>query len=81
LPDYRCYKDIIAVTWKAPIVGWVKANTDGSVKASLALCGGIFRDHRGTFLGVFASNLGDVTVFEAELTCILIAIENATSHS
>jgi hypothetical protein len=51
------------------------------MKASLALCGGIFRDQRGTFLGAFASNLGDVTIFEAELTGILIAMEYVASHS
>lgn len=77
---WRC-KDIIAVTWKAPTVGWVKANTNGSVKASLALCGDIFRDRRGIFLGPFASNLGDVTIFDEELTGILIAMEYAASHS
>jgi len=54
--------------------------TDGSLKANLASCGGIFRDHRGTFLGAFASNLGVVSVFEAELTGILIVMEYAASH-
>ncbi|AES79730.1 transmembrane protein, putative [Medicago truncatula] len=70
-PGYRRFKDIMEVTWKAPTAGWVKANIDGSVKAGLASCGGIFRDHRATFLGAFVCNLGDVSVFEAELTGIL----------
>jgi hypothetical protein len=50
------------VTWKPPTAGWVKVNIDGSQIGSLASCGGIFRDLRGTFLGSFASNLGDVSV-------------------
>jgi len=80
-PTYRRYKEIIAVTWKAPTIGWVKANTDGFVKYNLASCGGIFLDDRGTFLGAFASNLGDVSTSEAELIGILIAMVYAASHS
>jgi len=56
---------IIPVFWKAPTCRCVKANTDGSLVGSLASCGGIFRDHLGTFLGCFASNLAEVSVFEA----------------
>jgi len=80
-PGYRHFKEIIEVTWKALTARWVKANIDGFVKASLASCGDIFCDYRGTFLGTFASNLGDVTVFEAELTGILMAMEYAIAHS
>jgi ribonuclease HI len=80
-PGYRRFKDIVEVTWKAPTVGWVKANNDGSVQAGLASCGGIFRDYRGTFHGAFACNLGDVSVSEAELTGILMAMEYAVAHS
>ena len=59
----------------------MKANKDGSVKASWASCRGIFRDHKGTFLGAFASNLGEVTVYEAELNGIITAMEFAASNS
>jgi len=62
-PCYRRFKDIVEVTWKAPTIGWVKANTDGSVKAGLASCRSLFRDHRGTFLGAFACDLVYVSVF------------------
>jgi len=69
------------VTWKAPTASWVKANTDGSVRAGYASCGGIFRDHRCTFLGAFGCNLGEVSVFEAEITGILSAMEYVVAHS
>lgn len=35
-PGYRRFREIVEVTWKAHTAGWVKANTDGSVKASFA---------------------------------------------
>ena len=62
-PSFRKYKYIIPVVWKTPTTGWVKINTNGSVVNSLASCGGIFCDHRGTFKGCFASNLGGTSVF------------------
>jgi hypothetical protein len=75
------YKNIILVFWKAPTYIWVKTNTDGSFVDSLASCGEIFRDHLGTFLGCFASNLGEVSVFEAEVTSLILALEFASSHN
>ena len=42
---------------------------------------GFFRDFRGTFLGGFASNLGDCSVFEAELTGLMIAMEFASLYN
>jgi len=74
-PLYRRLVDITPVVWKPPTITWIKANTDGSVANSNAACGGIFRDFRGTFLGGFASNLGDCSVFEAELMGLMIAME------
>jgi len=47
----------------------------------LASCGGLLRDHRGTCLGGFASNLSDFSVFEVELTCIILALEYSASQS
>ncbi|AES66100.2 hypothetical protein MTR_2g062550 [Medicago truncatula] len=40
-----------------------------------------FRDYTGAFLGGFSSNLGLGTVFEAELTGLMLAIEYAASHN
>ena len=42
--------------------------------------GRLFRNHLGTFLGGFAANLGDVSVFEAEVTGLIVALEFAASH-
>lgn len=80
-PIHRRVKDIIAVVWKPPTINWVKANTDGSVVNFNASCGGIFQDFRGTLLGCFASNIGRVSVFEAELMGLIIAMEFAVSNS
>lgn len=74
-PLFRRYKDIVSIVWKPTTINWIKANKDGSVQNSKAACGGIFRDHRGTFLGCFASNLGLASVFEAELTWLILAME------
>jgi len=43
----------------------------------MAARGGICRDHRGTFMGCFISNLGTTSILEAELLAIIIALENA----
>jgi len=80
-PLYRRVADIITVVWKPPTITWVKANKDGSVVNLNAACGGIFRDFRGTFLGGFASNLGDCSVFEAELTGLVIGMEFAALYN
>ena len=66
-PHHRHFKDIIALFWKAPTPPWKKVNTDGSVVGNHATCGGIFRDHLGTFLGAFSCNLGHATVFSSEV--------------
>ena len=80
-PSYRRVKDIVPVTWQPPSITWVKANTDGSVIGSNSSCGGLFRDHLGAFLGGFSSNIGVGTVFEAELTGLMLAIKYAASHN
>jgi len=80
-PLYKRVADIITVVWKPPTITWVKANTDDSVVNLNAACGGIFRDFRGTFLGGFASNLGDCSVFEAELSGLMIAMEFAALYN
>jgi len=73
-PTHIRIRDIILVVWKAPTSTWVKANTDGSVRNTMAACGGIFRDCRGTFLGGFASNIGGGSVFDAEILGLILAM-------
>lgn len=76
-PSFRRFKDIVPVVWKAPTVNWIKVNIDGWVKNTMAACRGIFRDHHSYFLGCFACNLGAISLFEAELTGLIIAMEYA----
>jgi hypothetical protein len=32
----------LLVLWHTPVIGWMKANTDGSVTNGSAACGGLF---------------------------------------
>jgi len=79
-PLHRRVWDIIPVVWKPPSSPWVKANTGGSVRNLMAACGGIFRDSHNTFFVGFASNLGRVYVFEAEIMGLMVAMEYASSN-
>jgi len=80
-PSHRRVKDIITVIWKPPTITWIKANTDGSVINSIASCGGIFRDFRGSFMGAFACNLGEMSVYETEITGLIMAMEFAAQNN
>ena len=80
-PSYRRVKDIIPVVWKPPTISWIKVNTNGSFIDITASCGGLFCDFRGTFMVCFASNLGRVSVFEAELTGLILAMEFAALNN
>ena len=75
-PSFQRFKDIIPVFWKPPTPPFIKVNTNGSVLGCHAACGGIFRDHRGTFLACFPSNLGISSVLEAELHGMILAMEH-----
>jgi len=76
-PHCRRVEDKITVLWKAPTAPWLKVNTDGSVISRFAACGGLFRDHLGTFLGAFSCNVGLQFVYYAEVLGIILAIEFA----
>jgi ribonuclease HI len=76
-PHRRKVKEITLVVWKAPSSPWLKVNTDGSVLGGHAACGGLFRDHLGTFRGAFCCNIGAQSVFYAEVLGFIIAIEYA----
>jgi hypothetical protein len=79
-PHCRMFRDIVPVLWKSPTAPWLKVNTDGSVIGGNAAYGGLFRDHRGTFRGAFAGNIGVQSVFYAEVLAIIIAIECAARN-
>jgi len=70
----------VSVCWKAPTAPWVKVNTNGSVINNLGACGGLYRDHLGTFLGAFACNLGSCSVFDVEVFAFILALEFVALH-
>lgn len=80
VPHHRRFKDIIIVHWKAPSPPWMKVNTNGSIVGNYAGCGGLFRDHLGTFLGVFTCNLGIASVFSSEIQRFVFALEFAAQN-
>jgi len=73
----RRVKEIILVLWKAPTSMWLKVNTDGSMIGGQDACGGLFRDHLGTFRGAFYCNICLQFVFYAEVLGIIFCIEYA----
>ena len=70
---------IISVTCRPPILGWVKANTDGSAIGSprMSGAGGIFCNARGFVKGAFAFNTGMDFAYIAELQAAMFAIRKA----
>jgi ribonuclease HI len=57
------------VNWNMAPTFWVKCNTDGASRGypGTSSCGGIFRDHLGTFPGAFSANIGVATSLYAEI--------------
>lgn len=76
-----CTSTSLSVSWNPPSSGWVKLNTDGSVKGSCraAGAGGALRDCHGNWIAGFAKNLGTMNSFQAELWAVrqglLLAID------
>lgn len=70
---------VIEVNWHPPIIDCVKINTDGAWKSSSqkAGCGGVFRDHRGNFMGAYSSNLDIPSSIAAEVMAVIKAIQLA----
>jgi ribonuclease HI len=50
------------------------------VPPRVSSCGGIFRDHMGTFLGAFSANIGVATSLYAEICAAIYAIEFASGR-
>lgn len=63
------FKQQRLISWTFPPTGWVKLNTDGSVKGSSgeAAGGGLIRDETGRWMVRFGVNIGICTVTVAEL--------------
>ncbi|GAU37398.1 hypothetical protein TSUD_361030 [Trifolium subterraneum] len=72
------HKDFRWIGWEVPEEGWVKVNTDGASKGEgLAGCGGIIRDHRGSWCGGFAKFVGTGSAIIAELWGVLEGLKLA----
>lgn len=66
-----------------PRIG-LRFNTDGLSKYSPgpSVCGGVFRDYKGSFIGGFATSLGIQSSFFAEVMAdVIFAVEEAWSKS
>jgi ribonuclease HI len=68
------------IVWKPPTLPYIKVNTYGSLRNANAACGGIFRDRSGALMGGFSANLGDCSIFEAEIMGFIIAIKMTARH-
>nr|GLL25228.1 uncharacterized protein LOC109163410 [Ipomoea trifida] len=57
------------ISWQPPEEGWIKCNMDGAFKkgSGLVSVGGLFRDHKGSWILGFMSKIGDTNSFAAEL--------------
>lgn len=53
---------------------------DDSLIGGHATCGGIFRNHLGTFLGAFSCNMGNSFVFLSEIYGFIFVMEFAAHH-
>ncbi|PNY03736.1 ribonuclease H [Trifolium pratense] len=75
-PRLRNAPVISLVLWKAPLVFWLKVNTDRSVLSNppSAACGGIFRNNLASFKDCFAQKLDTVSVTYAEIFAIILVV-------
>lgn len=54
-------KPLIIVKWQKPNEGWIKLNTDATVKLHTSM-GGIIRDSDGRFIYAFQNTCGKITL-------------------
>ncbi|XP_020599042.1 uncharacterized protein LOC110038519, partial [Phalaenopsis equestris] len=62
------------VYWMKPVIGWMKANTDGSFYKSNVGIGGLFRNLKGSYLLNFLPPTAIEDVLETEAIAIYWAI-------
>jgi ribonuclease HI len=74
---------VIEVLWTPPLMDWFKCNIDGTSLGNPgpAACAGVFRNHKGEFLGGFAENIGITNSLVAEIMGAILAIECAFSRN
>lgn len=69
----RRYK-MVPVYWDKPPEGWIKLNTDGSLKSHIAGGGGVIRDSQGQFIKGYREHYGHISILEAEVRAIATGI-------
>ena len=69
----------LPVRWEFPSPGWVKINTDGTVRGyfGLVTCGGIFRGSIGDIIGAFSTFLEVQIALVVEFYGVIHAMEEA----
>lgn len=74
-------KHLKHIRWIPPPLDAYKLNTNGShrVDTQLSACGGLIRDHMGTFIAGFHCNLGTATSVLAELGGLVHGLKLAQS--
>ncbi|KAE8684745.1 hypothetical protein F3Y22_tig00111105pilonHSYRG00339 [Hibiscus syriacus] len=73
----RCHRrEVGSAVWKAPPIGLIKVNSDGSTKVNcgLASCGGVVRNSEGEWLVGFKKFLGMCSILEAEFWGIYVGL-------
>jgi len=68
------------VRWERPRKGWMRLNTDGSVKGNVgsAGAGGVIRNDRGEWVSGFSEYLGHCSSMTAELKALLRGLKLAS---
>ena len=61
------------IKWQAPPTDWISLHTNGAAKGNpgVARASGVFREHRGEWLGGYAEGLGICSLVKAELKAVL----------
>ncbi|KAF1869347.1 hypothetical protein Lal_00018441 [Lupinus albus] len=69
---------ITEVIWQPPNLGWIKVNTNGGAHGAPGQAGGgIFRDHKGSFLACFVAYYGIQDALFVEFHYVILAIKFA----
>ncbi|XP_058734177.1 uncharacterized protein LOC131605902 [Vicia villosa] len=71
------------IVWSPPLSDWFKCNVDGvsTGNATLAACGGIFRDHNANHILSFSVFLGPESAIIAEFMAAILCIEAAEKNN
>ncbi|KAL6193522.1 hypothetical protein ACLB2K_034606 [Fragaria x ananassa] len=72
---------VVHVLWQPPPIHWVKVNTDGSFcDQAHSGYGGIFRNHKASFLGAFAARAHVSSAIDVEMLAVIEAMHIAWAN-